>query len=206
VTTSNPAAIPATLKLALEPASLAILEAALAPPPDRRATASVEIEIEAAGEGTFTVDYRARTATAKKGFARKPLISLRLERGAWGLLREQLQAAVDGFPAAPELRTRLDAWRTLTAAELDGVVLALTKIAAGTSLRFDIAGAGGIVVARGPVDESTRELVVVLDAERLRGLLRGAPLLSVQAALKGDRAVGAAVVAALGPVFAKLKL
>jgi hypothetical protein len=143
--------------------------------------------------------------TTKKGFAKRPRLSVRLDRGAWPLLREQLQSAVDGFPHAPALRARLDAWRTLTAAELDGVVAAITRIAEGTAVRFEVAGAGSITVARGPVDEATRELALGLDGAKLRALLSGAPLTSVQAGIRGDRSVGTAVVAALGPVLAKLK-
>ena len=198
--------IPATLKATLEPGVLSVLEAALAPPPAQRATAAVELEVEAAGEGTFTLTYKDRAVSAKKGFAKKPLLSARLDRGAWPLLRDQLQAALDGFPQAPELQSRLMAWRSLGAAELDGVVAALTRVAEGTALRFDVAGAGAITVARGPVDEATRELVIGVDAAKLRALLAGAAPASVTVTTKGDRAVATAVLAALGPVLTKLRL
>ncbi len=198
--------IPATLKATLEPAVLAVLESSLAPPPDRRSTAAVELEVEADGEGTFVLTYRDRTVTAKKGFAKRPLVSARIGRGAWSLLREQLQAAVDGFMQAPELQSRLSTWRGLGVTELDGAVAAIARIAEGTAVRFDIAGAGTITIARGPVDEATRELVVVLDAGRLRALLHGAPPTSLSAVTRGDRAVATAVLAALGPVLTKLRL
>ena len=197
--------IPATLKATLEPTMLSVLEQALAPPPAQRASANVEVEIEADGEGAFTLTYKDRAVTAKKGFAKRPLVSARLGKGAWPLLRDQLQAAVDGFPAAPELATRLSAWRSLGAAELDAVVAAVTKLADGTSVRFDIVGAGAITVARGAVDEATRELVIMLDAAKLRALMTGAPPSTVSASLKGDRAVGTAVLAAVGPVLTRLK-
>jgi len=198
--------IPATLTAALEPVMLSKLEAALAPPPAQRATATVELEVEGAGEGTFTLTYKDGAVSAKKGFAKKPLLSARLDRGAWPLLREQLQAAVDGFPQAPELQSRLLAWRGLRAVDLDGVVAALTRVAEGMSLRFDIVGAGAVTVARGPIDEATRELVVGLDAARLRGLLAGAPPTSLVPSMRGDRAVATAALAALGPVLTKLRL
>jgi hypothetical protein len=198
--------IPTTLKATLEAATLSALEQALAPPPAQRSSAAVELELEADGEGTFTLTYKDRAVTAKKGFAKRPLVSARLGKGAWPLLREQLQSAVDEFPAAPELASRLKAWRSLGAADLDAVVAALTKLADGIAVRFDVAGAGTITLARGPVDEATRELVVGLDAAKLRALLSGAALSSLSASIKGDRSVGTAALAALGPVLAKLKL
>lgn len=204
MTTTNQ--LPETLKATLEPAALSALEAALAPPVAQRSTATLEIEVEAVGEGTFTLTYKDRAVTAKKGFAKRPLVSARIGKGAWPLLRQQLQGAVDGFPAAPELASRLRSWRSLGATELDGVVAAVTKLAEGTALRFDIAGAGSITVARGPVDEATRELVVGLDAGRLRALMTGALPSSLSPSLKGDRSVGTAVLAALGPVVKTLKL
>jgi hypothetical protein len=198
--------LPATLKATLEPQTLSALEGALAPPPAQRATATVEVEIEADGEGTFTLTYKDRAVTAKKGFAKRPLVSARLGKGAWPLLREQLQAALDEFPAAPELASRLTSWRALGAADLDAVVAAVTRLAEGTAVRFDIAGAGGITLARGPVDEATRELVVGLTAANLRALTSGAPLSSLSTSLKGDRSVGTAALAAMGPIMTKLKL
>jgi hypothetical protein len=198
--------VPETVKAALEPVALAALETALAPPAAQRASATIEVELEAEGEGVFTLVYKDWSVTAKKGFAKKPLLSARLGRGSWALLRDQLQAAVDGFPAAPLLQSRLHAWRGLGTTDFDAVVVAVAKVTEGASIRFDVKGAGTMVVARGPVDEATKELVVVVDAQRMRGLLTGAPLSSIQASLQGDRSVGTAVVAALGPILAKLKL
>ncbi len=185
---------------------LSALEHALAPPPAQRATATVEIEIEAEGEGTFTLHYKDRSVTAKKGFSKRPLVSVRLGRGVWPLLREQLQAAIDGFAAAPELASRLQAWRALGSNDLDGVVAAVTRLGEGTAVRFDIAGAGTITVARGPVDEATRELILGLDANKLRALMAGAAPSSLSASVKGDRSVGTAVLAAIGPIVTKLRL
>jgi hypothetical protein len=74
-------------------------------------------------------------------------------------------------------------------------------MAEGLCMHFKVVGAGTISVARGPVDEATRELTVTLDASHIRGLLVGAPLSSLQMSMKGDRSVGTAVVAALGPMM-----
>jgi hypothetical protein len=198
--------IPATLAALLAPTSLTALETALAPPRDKRAAVVFELEVEAAGEGTWVLRYDQSGLVGKKGFAKAPLLSLRLGKGALGLIRDELQAAVDGFPHAPELARRLVAARGLDAAAAAAAHAAIAKLAEGLCVHFDVAGDGQLSVARGPVDEATRELTVTLDGKALRALLTGAPLTSVSAGLKGDRSVGTAVLAALGPVLKTLQL
>ena len=67
--------VPALVADTLKPAVLSALETALAPVLEKRASVVVEVEIEAVGEGTFTIRYADRLLTAKKGFAKQPLVS-----------------------------------------------------------------------------------------------------------------------------------
>src|SRR5581483_10026622 len=103
--------IPSTLADTLKPDVLAELEKKLAPPPELRAQAHVEFEIEAAGEGTFTVVVERGSIAAKKGFAKDPLIAASIPKGGWALLQRELQAVVDGLPNAPALAQKLDLLR-----------------------------------------------------------------------------------------------
>jgi hypothetical protein len=198
--------VPDTLAALLAPHALGSLEVALAPPRDQRAPVVFELEIEAAGEGTWVLRYDRGGLVGKKGFAKAPHLSLRLGRGALGLIRDALQAAVDGFPHAPELARRLVAARSLDAATAAAAHAAITRLAEGLCIHFDVEGEGQLSVARGPVDEATRELTVRLQGNALRALLTGAPLSSLQASLKGDRSVGTAVLGALAPLMKTLQL
>ncbi|MDP2344850.1 MAG: hypothetical protein Q8O67_28150 [Deltaproteobacteria bacterium] len=198
--------VPAAVADTLKPEMLTALEAVLAPAFEKRASVVVEVEIEAVGEGTFTIRFADRLLTAKKGFAKKPLASAKLGKGVWKLLRDELQVAVDGFPQAPELRARHEEFKaTSTTADADAVIKAIERMAEGLSISFDIKGEGVITLARGPVDEATRELKIALDGAQVRALLTGAALNSVRAGVSGDRSVGTAVLAALGPALKKLK-
>ena len=198
--------VPDTVAETLKPEVLTALEALLAPSADKRASVVVEVEIEAVGEGTFTLRYADKLLTGKKGFAKKPLASAKLSKGVWKLLRDELQAAVDGFPQAPELKARLEEFKAMTTtADADAAIGAVERMAEGLSISFDIKGEGTITLARGPVDEATRELKVSLDGAAVRGLLTGAALSSVRAGIAGDRSVGTAALAALGPALKKLK-
>lgn len=183
---------------------LATLIDALGPPAPQRAAVAFDVEVEVLREGTFTLSYDHGVLRGKKGFAKRPLLSARLDVAAWGLLREELQAAVDGFPKAPALQQRASSLKSLAAKDAEAAARAVTTMAEGLCIHFKITGAGGISVARGPVDEATRELTVNLDAAQIRGLLAGAALSSLQWSLKGDRSVGTAVVAALGPMMRML--
>ena len=197
--------IPSTVRDVLGAACLSALEAALAPPADKRAPISFDLEIEAVGEGTFTLRYELGAVSGKKGFAKRPLLSIRLEKGAFGILRDELQAAVDGFPHAPELKRRLDAVRALDAVTATAAHKAAVGIAEGTCIHFDITGEGRISVARGPVDEATRELIIVMSGPAVRGLLTGASPTSVSPTIKGDRSVGTTVLTAMSPLLNHLR-
>jgi hypothetical protein len=198
--------VPATVADTLKAEVLSALELALAPAVEKRASVVVEVEVEAVGEGTFTVRYADRLLTAKKGFAKKPLVSAKLGKGVWKLLRDEIQVAVDGFPKAPELRARAEEFKaTSTTADADAVIKAIERMAEGLSVTFDIKGEGVITIARGPVDEAERELKVALEGDKVRALLTGAALTSVRPGISGDRSVGTAVLTALGPALKKLK-
>jgi len=197
--------VPARFADVLVADTLDALTAALAPPAEQRAKVTFDVEVEVVGEGTFTLSYDKGALRGKKGFAKKPLLSARLDKAAWPLLRDELQAAVDHFPKAPELHKRLVAVRAVSAVEAEAATKAVTSMAEGLCIHFDISGAGRMSIARGPVDEATRELTIGLDGARIRGLLDGAAATTVTATMKGDRSVGTAVVAAMAPVMRALK-
>jgi hypothetical protein len=198
--------VAATVAELMAPASLAALEQAFLPPPTRRAPMTIEVEIEAAGEGTWVLRSGPAGLTAKKGFAKSPLLSVRLGKGAFAVVKNQLAHALEGFVAAPELARRLTAARELEPATAALAHEALVKLAEGLCVHLDIVGAGRISVARGPVDEATKELTVSIDDTALRSVWSGAALSSVSPRLHGDRSVGTAVLSALGPVLAALRL
>ncbi len=178
----------------------------LAPPAAQRAQLTFDVEVEVVGEGTFTLTYDRGALRGKKGFSKKPLMSAKLDKGSLPLLRDELQAAVDGFPKAPELASRSASLKAMSAADAEGAAKAVTAIAEGLCMHFVISGEGTISVARGPVDEATRELTIGLDGAQIRGLLNGASPTTMRPTLKGDRSVGTAVVAAMAPVLRALKL
>ena len=201
---SEPFVVPGALALLLSPSSLTALEERLAPPRAKRAAVTFELEIEAAGEGTWVLRYDQGGLVGKKGFAKTPMLSVKLGKGALPLLRDQLQAAVDGFPSSPELRERVASVRGLEATAATAAHAAILKLGEGLCIHFAIAGEGTISVARGPVDEATTERTVGLDGKVVRGLLTGGSIKAVSPSLKGDRSVGTAVLAALGPVLKHL--
>ena len=194
--------IPDTLAQTL--AMIAELDKALGPPPELRAKTRVEIEIEAVGEGTFTIVVEPGALTAKKGFAKSPLVAIAISKGGWPLLQREIQAAVDGLPAAPALKQKLDQLRAPKPGELDLVIAALAKLQ-DACVRFQVKNGGEYAVARGPVDEATRVLTIGLDAADIDKVLAGAPPTTVKATTSGDRGVLTAGVAALGPVLNRLR-
>ncbi len=192
--------VPERFADALQSDVLGALLDALGPPAGQRASVSFDVEIEVVRDATYTLAYAQGALRGKKGFAKRPLLSVRLDAPAWALVRDELQAAVDGFPTAPALQQRAASLKALTATDAEAAARAVTSMAEGLCMHFKVVGAGTISVARGPVDEATRELTINLDAAHIRGLLVGAPLSSLHISLKGDRSVGTAVVAALGPM------
>lgn len=196
--------IPDTLAATLAPDVIAVIEAALAPPVQLRARGRVEMEIEVVGEGTFVLAADDGRVSAKKGFAKDPLVSAVIPRGGFGLIQRELQAAVDGFPQAPDLRRRVEALRCPRPGEIDALVAALAKLK-DAAVRFEVKGAGTFALARGPVDEATRVLSVRVDAVQLDAVLAGAALSTVKADVSGDRSVLTAVAAALGPALQRMR-
>jgi hypothetical protein len=198
--------VPDTLKETLSEESLAELDAVLGPPADRRATGRYEIEIEAAGEGTFTVTYDAGETTAKKGFAKgDPWVSCAVPRGGFELVRQVLQAAVDGFPDAPGLQQRMEASQKLSSAEWDKMAAAVDKLR-DVMVTAKLDGAGTYQVARGALDEATRELELSLKVAVIEDVLGGEdPAQAAKAKLGGDRGVATELAAAFGPLQAVLK-
>ena len=196
--------IPETLAATLGKDVLDALMERLAPPMSARADVVFEIEVEAAGEGTFVLAYQNKALLAKKGFAKSPLLSVQMDKAAWPLVREQLQAAVDGFPQAPHLQRAADVLRGLSGAEVHSFVRSITAIKDAV-VRLDVKGAGKSAVGRGPIDEATNEMTVGLDAQALRLVLQGAPLTSLQPTVKGDRGVAASIAAAAAPLLQRLR-
>ncbi len=196
--------VPATVAACLQGPALAALEAALAPPMPLRARGRFELEIEAAGEGTFTVVVDGGAVTAKKGFAKDPLVSALVGRGAFPLVHRLLQAAVDGFPEAPRLAHGLAAAKAPRVGDLDAALAALTRIR-DACLRLDVKGAGAVALARGPIDEATRELTITVDVKAIDAVLAGAPMATLALSLSGDRGVLTSVLAALGPIVERMR-
>lgn len=197
-------AVPSTLAACLQPEALAALEAALAPPPALRARGRFEIELESAAEGTFAMTIDAGVVTAKKGFAKDPLIAVAISKTGFPLVQRLLQDAVDGFPRAPALGKPLAVAKAPRPGDLDAALLALSKLK-DACLRFEVKGAGSYAIARGSVDEATQVLTLALDVAALDAALAGAPLSTVRLDMKGDRGVLAYVIAALGPLVERLR-
>ncbi len=204
--------VPDTLAATLAPEMLKQLEDVLAPPPHLRARHRLQIEIEAAGEGTYTIAVEGPVPmSAKKGFAKEPFLSIQIAKGGWPLIQRELQALVDGLPNAPNLKKHVDTLKTPKPGELDALVDAATKIK-DLSIQFDVKGgaAGGgaakYAVARGPVDEATRTLKIGLDAAEIERVLAGqAPPTSIKASIGGDRGVLTTIAAAMAPLLERLK-
>jgi hypothetical protein len=193
-----------SLKDTLEPASLARIEEALAPPLALRARKDFEIEVEAAGEGTFTLALVAQKLVAKKGFSKRPLVSFQISKGSWPLLARVLTEALAGFPRAPELARALPRMKAPKAGDLDAVLAATEKLP-DVCVRFDLKGKGTYAASRGPADEAAHELFITLDGAAVEGVLDGKPLASLKVDVKGDRAILPTVLAAFAPITKLLK-
>jgi hypothetical protein len=192
--------VPSTLADSLKPDILAELEAKLAPPKELRAKAKVEFEIEAEGEGTFTIVVDGGVLSARKGFAKEPLVSASIARGAWPLIQRELQALADGA-----LAKYVEILQQPKPGEVDAIVAAMKKIK-DAGVKFDVKNGGKYMVAFGPLDEATRILSVSLDAAEIERVLAGtAPPTALKASIGGDRGVMTAVLAALGPVVSRLR-
>ncbi len=198
--------VPERIADALSPSSLAAMTEALAPPPERRAAVDFEVELEAGREGTWVVRYAAGVVSAKKGFAKAPLLAGRIDAAALPVVREELQAAVDGFPQAPILASRLASLKGLEPSVATGILAGVKKLKEGNCLHLVVAGDGTISVARGAIDEAEKELTVSVDGKAARALLQGADPAQLSTSIRGDRSVATAALSALGPVVAILGL
>lgn len=201
-----PVAVPASLREALAASALSALDAALGPPLAQRIPGCYEIEVEAAGEGTFTVVIDDGVVSARKGFAEdEPWLSCAVPQGGWPLLQRLLQAAVDGFPRAPTLAEAQARIRALRADDLRSLVRAVDKLR-DVGLRMEIRGVGTFQMARGALDEVTRELHVELGADALDHACAGGSLEELsRAPLGGDRRLATELVAAFGPLLARFR-
>lgn len=197
--------IPDTFAAAIAPDVLKELDEKLGPPVAERARGTFELEVEVEGEGTFTLVATDGVVSAKKGFAKgDPLLSARLGKGVWALVRDELQAAVDGFPKNAELRKRHDALRAMKRADVEAVVKGVQKLKP-LGVVVDTKGAGKIEIARGALDEVTRTMTLGLDAAGIRAILDGAHPDTLKATVGGDRGVATEVAAVLGPVLMRLR-
>src|SRR5690554_7203974 len=121
--------VPATLAATLEAETLAELEEVLGPSKQNRAQRRLELEVEAKGEGTYTLLYDEGALSARKGFAKgDPFLSAEIPCGGWDLVRRVLQASADGYPKAPELKLRQERVLELPASEWERMLDALGKV------------------------------------------------------------------------------
>lgn len=201
-----PVAVPATLKEALEPELLSSLDEAIGPPKESRIPGRYEIEVEAAGEGTFTIAFDDGAVSGKKGFAKgDPLLSCAIPKGGWPFVQRLLQAAADGFPAAPAVAERQARLRAMTKGELETAVRGVEKLREMV-IEVDVSGMGVFRVARGSLDEATRQLKVAIAADAVDRVLAGAPLSTLSGAkVSGERGLVTEILAALGPVVTKIR-
>lgn len=198
--------VPDTLAATLEAGMLTMLDEALGPARANRAQRRLEVEVEAKGEGTYTLVYDNGTLSARKGFAKgDPMLSAELPRGGWALVRRALQTSVDGYPAAPEIARRRAAVLALPAAEWERMLDALEKVK-DLAVAVELKGAGRYRVARGALDEATRELTLTADAALVEQLLSGGNVNDVAGVkLSGDRGLAAELLKVFGPLAAALK-
>jgi hypothetical protein len=198
--------VPDSLKETLDEDVLAALDEALGPPADNRASGDFEVEIEAAGEGTFTIRYADGELSAKKGFARgDPLVSAAIPKGGWGLIQRCVQAAVDGWPGAPKLASQDEALKKLPAGDWEKMIAATERLKE-LGITLDIKGAGVFQLARGALDEVTRELHVSVARSIVEDVVAGGnpeALGAVQVS-KG-RGLLTELTAAYGPVLTILR-
>ena len=197
--------VPASLEACLEEEMLQQLNDALAPPPKERVRGEYEIEIESE-EGPFTILYADGDVEANADYAEdEPFLSAEIPEGGFGLLQKELQAVCDGFPGAPILKSKYDIAMSLKQHELESVVEALNKVE-DAKVVFKVEGAGTFSLARGPLDEATREMTIELKAEWIDQILSGASLDTMSGVkVSGDRRLSGDLASAFGAVWIKLK-
>ncbi len=197
--------VPVTLDECLADDVVVALNDALSPPREERAGGNLEIEIESS-EGTFTLRYTDGDMVATAGFADEdPFLSVEIPSGGFGLLQRELQAACDGFPQAPALAERLDVVRGFKRSEIEATLEALWSVDDAIVV-FHVSGVGVFRVARGPIDEATREISISINGEWVDSILAGAPLDTFgDIKVKGDRRLSGELVSVFGEVWLKLK-
>jgi len=202
---AQPVALPESAGALLTDAdALARVQDAFAPPADARVAASIEIEIEVAGEGTFTLTYDDGALTGDEGMADEPFFSCESPKGAWPFVRTVLEQALAGFPRAPAIAARVATARGLSTSLQETALSGLTKLE-GAACEIDVVGVGVFRIARGPLDEAVRKAKVAIAKDAILKLLDGAPLSSVGGVkVAGDTRLPGDVVAALGPVWIAL--
>lgn len=190
--------------LLLDDDALARVQDAFAPPADARLAASLEIEVELADEGTFTLTYDDGALTGDEGMADEPFIACASPNGSWPFVRTLLEAAVAGFPRAPAIAARVATARALSTSLQETALSGLTKLE-GAACEIDVQGVGVFRIARGPLDEAVRKAKVAIAKDAILKLLDGAPLSTVGGVkVSGDTRLPGDVVAALGPVWIAL--
>lgn len=198
--------VPETLAATFEPAMLAALDEALGPSKQNRAQRRLELEVEAKGEGTFTLLYDNGALSARKGFAKgDPLLSAEIPRGGFSLLQRVLQVSVDGYPDAPEIARRRANVLALPAAEWERMIDALARVRE-LAITLELKGIGRFRIARGALDEATRELVLSADGALVDRLLSGGNVADVSGVkVSGDRLAATELLQVFAPLVAALK-
>jgi hypothetical protein len=197
--------VPETLRAALEPDVVKALDEALGPPAGSRASGSYELEVEAKGEGTFTLRYQEGVITASKGFADEPLLAAQLNEGGFPLIARVLEAAAAGFPESAELNRRQQDLRGLPKADWDKVAKATERLKEMVVV-IELRGGGTYRVARGSLEEATRELRIEADTALVDRLLAGGVASELgQVKVSGERGLLTELAAAFGPLLSALK-
>jgi hypothetical protein len=198
--------IPDTLRETLLGDALDALDQVFAPPPENRVSGSFEVEIEMKGEGTFSLHFEDGALSARKGFAEEdPFLSCEISRGSWPLLQNWLQNGVEGFPNAPSLQRHQVALRALDKKQQEALVRGIEKLD-DVAVEIDIPQAAKLRVARGALDEVTRQLTLQVPKSVVEALLQGAGDDALQGIrVSGNRGISTELMSALGPILRALR-
>lgn len=194
--------VPDTLGETLRGATLKALEEVFAPPPQERVSGTYEIEIEMEGEGTFSLCFEDGSLSGRKGFAEDdPFLSCEISRGSWPLIQNWLQHAVEHFPNSPRLQRNQASLRALDKKQQDALVRGIEKLD-DVSVELNIPGGATFRVARGALDEVTRQLTLRVPEDVVNALLEGGAddvLQGIQ--VSGNRGLSTELMSALGPIL-----
>jgi hypothetical protein len=195
--------VPGSLKKLVKADILDELYDLMGPPKSERVEATFEIEIESEDEGTFTLHYEDGVLSAEKGMADEPFCSASIPEGGWDTVQAILQAAVDDFPDAPAMRKRQAVMRALHKPELDAAFEGISKLKDGV-IAIELKGVGTFKIARGSLEEATREMTIALPEGTLEQTLSGDTDAFHAAKVGGDRRLQGDLVAALGQVWVRI--